>query len=126
LHFVNHDQFLEDFQVPKVQYYRFYNSNEETKLAPKCDLYELPPILNLLEENKCRQNCIPVQFSAFYNLTICQKVEDHFCIISKVEKYIANQLQVCRETVEIENYYKGRVCEIMSYKKYTAGINVWL
>ena len=109
MHFVNHDQFLEDFQVPKVQYYRFYNSNEETKLAPKCELYELPPILNLLEENKCRQNCIPVQFSAFYNLTICQKVEDHFCIISKVEKYIGNQLQACRETIEIEDYYKGTV-----------------
>ena len=71
-------------------------------------MYELAPFLNLLTENKCPEKCIPVQFSAFYNLTVCQKVEDHFCIIKKVNEYIEKQLQICRETVKTEDYYKGK------------------
>ena len=99
--------FPKDFQISKGQCHRSYNGKEETELAPKCEMYELPPILNLLTENKCPENCIPVQFSAFYNLTICEKSEDHFCIIEQVNKHIENQLQICRETVKIEDYYKG-------------------
>ena len=88
-------------------------------------LIDANEIKKILYDKKCKEFCIPIQFSLLFDLSeikICSDYDDHHCAFPKIRSYIwklqsENQLLCTKENVE--KFYKGD-------KVFSEGIPYWI
>ena len=72
-------------------------------------------IKEVRKDQKCKEDCIPIQFSSLFDLSeikICLDYENHFCAYHQIQMYIwklSKKKQILCTKENVKKSYKGQV-----------------
>ena len=111
------------FHSTMNEFYPLNPSSEESPASTQC--IDTNSIKKIRKDQKCKEVCIPIQFSSLFDLSeikICLDYENHFCAYDQIKRYVyklSREKQIlCTKENAIKSY-KGQVT-------YSEGIPYWI
>ena len=102
-----------NFQSTMNKFYPLNRSSEKSPASTQC--IDTNSIKKIRKDQKCKEVCIPIQFSSLFDLSeikICLDYENHFCAYNQIQRFIYKlsiEKQILCTKENDEKSYKGQV-----------------